>query len=971
MRVSWAYLVALVAVALSVPGILLGLRQRHLRGLALRRLASSRAETLAAVGAIGLSVSLFVAAFLIAESLGASIAALADSRLGPVDVSITLRGPAARAGASEIRSALEGLGGNGSTIVRAVQVTVVTAGAGEDSDPPGSVLAEPRAVAFDYRYEELSSFALGRPTGLPPRGPAEGEIYVSRDLARTLGLGEGSEVSLIVGGRKDEFRVQAVLPPQGLSGYWEDADAPPLSVFVPSGYLEEIPAVTEVLVNVGTPDGVSPEEARDRAEAVLTPLKDVFDSLTERGTRPAIRYRKADLLGASRAIEGTQTSQLIELGSFAFLSALGLLSTVLYLTISERKRLSGILRAVGMRRRDVLAVHQLSSLAMCVPGLVLGVVLGVGVARVAVWVAGEAISLRLGAFEPVLSVPLWVLVSATATGVAVTSLFSAVVAGIELSSYPAESISGRERPLGLPRVILLGAGAFLAAFGAIATLVDWRSKNPTFIFLGPPIAAAGVATVAMATPLRRVVGGLAGAFTAIWIIYVEVVYGGGLAPPEFRALPIVVAAALLAGTVGTLAATLGPAEAIIRRLLDASDRTYVGLRTAVRDLAVRRGATWFVVQTSAAAVAVLAMVLGVFALESGDVARLERQQLGTWDGVVALRNRGGADSAFKVLEALEASGAGGPEAEAVSLRVGQKFLRVVAGGREVTRVYEIPPEVAAGEGAGFIPLVGRSNRFSSDRDAWESLFDENPPEGRRWVIMSRGAVDLGLVSPASAQLVDPESQKAYGLAGITASNDLIPGVYVSPAAFEEMVKSSESEAVLFKMGRRPQDSRALSTRLQGRLLEDGAAVRIASLVVEERLLVRRFVAAMLQVYLSLGLLVAFAGQAAIVTRAVRARVKSLAVLRATGAARREVFGSVLFEGVVMAAMGATAGTIVGSAVAARLYERGGGGLGPQALLSTAAFLIVGSTVVVALASLLPARSAARTFPASVLRNPDE
>ncbi len=971
MRIPWPYLAALVAVALSAPGILLGLGRCHFRRLAFRRLAISRTETLAAVGAIALSVSLFVAALLIAESLGASIAGLADSRLGPVDVSITLRGPAARTGASEIRSALEGLGGTGSTTVRAVQVTVVRERVDEGSDAAGSVLAEPRAVAFDYRYEELASFALGRPSGLPAEGPPEGGIYVSRDLARTLGLDVGSEVSLIVSGRKEGFRVQAVLPPQGLSGYWEDAEAPVLSVFVPSGYLQELPAVTEVLVNVGTPDGASPDEARARADAVIASLKEVFDSLTERGTRPAIRYRKADLLSASKTIQGAQTSQLIELGSFAFISALGLLSTVLYLAISERKRLGGILRAVGMRRRDVLAVHQLSSLAMCVPGLVLGVALGVGVARVVVWVAGEAISLRLGAFDTVLSVPAWVLVSATAAGVAVTALFSALVAGVELSSYPAESISGRERPLGLPKVFLLGAGTCLVAFGTMATLVDWRSKNPTFIFLGPPIAAAGVATVAMPTSPRRAVGGLAGAFTAIWIIYVEVVHGGGLAPPEFHALPIVIAAALLAGTVATLAAALGPAEAMIRRLLDATDRGYVGLRTALRDLAERRGATWFVVQTSAAAVAVLAMVLGVFALESGDAARLQRQQLGTWDGAVALRNREGADSAVRVLEALEASGAGGPEAKAVSLRVGQKFLRVVAGGREVARVYEIPREVAAGEGAGFIPLVGRSNRFSSDLEAWEALFDENPPEGRRWVIMSSGAVDLGLVSPASAQLVDPESQKVYGLAGVTARNDVIPGVYVSPTAFKEMVSSSESETVLFRLGRRPQDLRGLSARLQGRLLVDGAEVRIASLFVEQRLLVRRFVAAMLQAYLSLGLLVAFAAQAAIVTRAVRARVKSLAILRATGAARREVFGSVLMEGVAMAAMGATAGTLVGSAVAARLYERGGGGLGPRALLSTAALLVVGSTVVVALASLLPARSAARTFPASVLRNPDE
>lgn len=923
---------------------------------------------------MALAVGALIAALVIGESLGASLRDLERSRLGPIDVSVGLRGPAAVEGAREIREALSQHPGVTATTLRALQVTAVsgldpTGGNTEDSRPVAGRLAEPSAVAFDYRYEELGPFSRGIPYGLPASGPTAGSVFVSGDLARVLDVSKGDEIALIVGTTAERFRVEAILEPEGISGYGESLEKPILSVFLPEGYLDEIPAVTEVLISVGTPRGASFDDARAKAEDEISGLRPVFDSLAARGTRPVVRLLKADLIRAAKRIANAQTSQMIQLGSFSLLSALGLLATVLYLVLSERRRLSGVLLAAGMRRREIAAANDVHGLAVAVPGIAGGLVLGVAVAWVAVIYAGGAVGRQIGGFRSVVSVPFSIVGSTGGAGILVTALFIRASSMVLLSSYPAELISGRERPLRLPGIAVLGGGLGLIAFGVATAAADLRVHNPTFSFLGPPLAAAGAALLALPTRFRRLIGGLAGVFVVGWIAYLERSQGATLQPPEFRALPVVVAAALLGGAVAALVAGVGPAESTVRRILDAAGWRMVGLRTAMRSLEERRGAVWFVVQTSAAAVAVLAMVLGVFVLERSDFERLERGQLGEWSGAVALRAPGVEDPGALVKRTLQDLGFDS-EADVATLRSIQKFVRVVAGGRGLTRIYEVPEAVGSRSG-GFIPLIGRNARFASDAEAWKALFDENPPEGRRWVIMSEGAVDLGNVSPASAVLADPESQKNYMLAGITAKNDIIPGVYAAPGAVDAGSGSYQPSTVVFRVQMRTDSPSRLAAELQGRLLAYGASVTLSSEVVMERLEVRRLVSFMLRIFLSLGLVVAVAAQAAVITRAVRARTRSLAVLRALGAPSGVIFRSVAVEGLSMALLGSVAGSLVGSAVALRIYSRTGGSASVLGIASTAALLVALSTAVVGLASLLPARMAARTYPAQTLRNPEE
>jgi ABC-type antimicrobial peptide transport system permease subunit len=943
--------------------------------LGLRRLRITKIETVSAVGAVGLSVSLVFGALIIGDSVGASLRNLERTRLGPVDAAITLRGPAARDGAKEIRSALAEVPGVSTTTLRAVQVSAVvpaervTGDTGIDRSGE-SVAAEPRTIAYDFRYEELPGFSQGVGYGLPDSGPSAGRIFLSSDLAKRLGVGQGDAIGLVIGARRDRFEIDRVLVPEGLSGYGPDFEKPVLSVFLPEGYLDEIPAVTEVLINVSTPAGISSAEAKSKAESAISTLTPVFSGLTQRGTRPLVRFVKADLLDAASRIGKAQASQMIQLGSFSLLSALGLLATVLYLVLSERRRLFGVMLALGMRRRDIAAANHLSALAVAVPGMAGGLLLGVAVGWASVLIAGRAISHQLGSFTTVLSVPPYMIAVTTGSGILIVGILSRLSSSVVLSSHPSELISGRERPLRVPNVAALGVGLLLCALGATGAAVDLRANNPTFSFLGLPMVAAGVAVVSLPTRLRRPIGGLAGAFTVAWIAYVEGRYGAVLQPPEFQALPVVVAAAALAGSVAALAGCIGPAEMLVSTLLDVAGRGWVALRTALRSLKDRRGAVWFVTQTAAAAVAVLAMVLGVFVLERGDSARLERLQLGSWSGAVTLRVAETQDPTAVVKDALADVGIG-RSSRTARLEAKQKFLRVVAGGRGSTTIYEVPRDIALGDGEGFIPLVGRNSRFSNDAEAWQALFDENPPENRPWVIMSEGAIDLQLVSPASAVLVDPDTGRSYGLAGLTARNEIIPGIYTAAGAISTASEPSAPSTVLVEIPPRSGDLGQIATELQGRLLNEGATVTFSAEVVSDHLRLRRLVSTMLRVFLSLGLVVAMAAQAAVVTRAVRARVRSLAVMRAIGAQKVTIFRSVAIEGLVMALMGSIAGSVVGSAAAMRLYARTGGSVSISKIASTAAILAIVSAATVGIASILPAREASRVYPAAILRNPEE
>lgn len=978
-----AVFVCSVLGSVSVLGAAPALRKPHLRRLAIRQALGTRVESAAAAVAVALAVALVVTAFVTADSIRSSLADLERQRIGPVDVSISLGGIGARDGAKRLAEAATRDSGAAALVVRSLQVSAfypvdgTRGGSDVEVKPDVEVKAEPLTLAFDLDYREAATFGRWYNTGLPDSGPRPGSVFVSTDLARWLGVSEGTTIGLAIGGRERPYVVERVLPRVGLAGYGHEIERPAFNVFLPTGDLEEMPGRVDVLLNAWPLPTGNAEEARRAAEAVIRPIVPVLERLGQEGTTVFVSPRRADLLAAADRIGKRQLSALLQLSAFAVAGALALLVTVTYLALSARRRLVGVLRAMGARRGVMVSVSCTVSLIPAVFGVVVGTGLGVALGSVATRFVAQGTGRILGGIDVSLSIPWAAVVAAGSGAFAVTIGSAACYALVQLTSYPSELISGRERPLAIPSVILVSVGITMLVFGAAAAAVDLRTNQPTYSYLGYPISAGGLALMSLATRLRRTIPALWGLFTVAWIVYIDRAKWQLFSSFAYEGLAFFVAAALISGSIAALAGSTGIVEGFLRRTFDMAGARVIALRAALRSMSDRRTALWLVAQTTAAVVAVLAMVAGYFALESADTATLTRRLLGNWDAVVIFRElpRGASNAEEKVREAAEWVRGAATISSAVST------FRVIAGGRAQTNIYGVPQNVATGsevamasEEGGLLPLVGRNRQFDSDGKAWRALF-ERSPNGRPWAIMSRGAVDLGNVSPASAQLVDIEAGVLLDLAGVAYTNSLLPGIYVSQQTFDELMakrpgSGNTRPVVLVQAKERLADPKSATARLQGALLEDGARVVFAEEEANRQLGTRRAVSASLRVLLYLGVVVALLAQAAMVARAVRIRLRSLAVLKALGATRWMLFRSVMIEGATTAILGATAGAVVGSVIAVRIYATGGGT--PNAAVYYSAISTIAGVVVASLvASLVPALQAARAHPASLLRLPEE
>jgi putative ABC transport system permease protein len=153
-------------------------------------------------------------------------------------------------------------------------------------------------------------------------------------------------------------------------------------------------------------DGVEPADAQAAVEHALrdTPTVDVRDQAA------AAEARSASLDGILSLITAVLLLTVL-------IAMLGITNT-LALSIIERTRELGLLRAIGMTRRQVRAAVRAEALLISVAGLVLGAVLGAGLGAVLVHAMAQGGSLAV-------SIP-----PASIGLVAVTALVVGIVAGL-------------------------------------------------------------------------------------------------------------------------------------------------------------------------------------------------------------------------------------------------------------------------------------------------------------------------------------------------------------------------------------------------------------------------------------------------------------------------------------------------------------------------------------------------------------
>lgn len=191
--------------------------------------------------------------------------------------------------------------------------------------------------------------------GLSALGP--GKILIGEDKAENEGLEVGDKVTLELQGGEQELEVAGML---GTGG------ALPADVLVTLDTLEKGgPQPLDSMVFITAESGADLDQVREGLEAIV-------------GDSPMVTVSDPEALADAQKDQINQVLYLMYglLGLAIVIAVLGIIST-LWLSVIERTREVGLLRAVGLSRAQLRRMIRLEAVVVAVFGALLGLLLGV------------------------------------------------------------------------------------------------------------------------------------------------------------------------------------------------------------------------------------------------------------------------------------------------------------------------------------------------------------------------------------------------------------------------------------------------------------------------------------------------------------------------------------------------------------------------------------------------------------------
>ncbi|MFZ4453438.1 ABC transporter permease [Salibacterium aidingense] len=474
---------------------------------AVRSVLASRGRFLLTGTAIALSVAFLVATLVLSDSMrGRAASDIAEALAGTDAVvqGVSLGEPGGGPG-DPVRSVRQSL--DPDMIERVAEVDGVDEAASQwkdfaklvvDGSPVGTGTASDVGRNW-VANPELNPFRLE--SGRPPT--EVGEVVIDRSIADDAGVAPGDVVQVLTATGMHDATITGIAT-------FASADASPLerTVLLPDGAVADwldTAAPTEVLVDVA--------EGADRTE-VLGRLSALSDAEVVDGP---------DYI---RTMQDAATSPLQFLNVFllafaviAILIGVTIIFNTFTLTVARRRRESGLLRAIGAERRQVLGgvvieaafIGTIATLA----GLVCGVA-GVGALR---WVVGlTGVSLITG---PTIVSPISIAIAAT-VGIGATILSAWIPARRASATPPIEAL---RESAAEPRVVSrarTASGLVLAAAAIIGGAVAVVGSNPVWLMLAvaiiPALVLCGPAIVTAlarwSSPAARRAAGVCGSIAA-------------------------------------------------------------------------------------------------------------------------------------------------------------------------------------------------------------------------------------------------------------------------------------------------------------------------------------------------------------------------------------------------------------------------------------------------------------------------
>lgn len=445
------------------------MRLRSFHGLSLRSLAARRQRTLLTAVGIVLGVGIVFGVITLSDTMSSTFRNLYSRAFGSADLTVTPAGGNGTFGEGRVREIREFPGVGRAAPRLSVPSSLILDRRREDGLP------EVRGMRIFGVEPTTAGLATGftLEDGRYPRRAAE--ITLDSASARSVGVRVGEEVTVGTPDGPRRMRVVGLLRiPGGSFGGLSFGMAPLPWVQRAFGEPGRISGVA-----VDAAEGISPAMLRDRLDRRLG------DGL--RVERSETRTEEV-----TSQLQGFRVSLLFFAGTALFVGAF-LVFNALSMTVLERTRELGMLRALGSTRAMVARSVLMEALILGAAGSLAGLLLGYGMAWGLVYLFGRAFTFEI----TTLSVSPFALVSALAVGVAVTALaalYPALRAG-RVSPVEAMRSRGeaapRERRRRAARLVP-GLGLLLAASCGAWTYHLARNLSSS---LDGAVFASGIAAV--------------------------------------------------------------------------------------------------------------------------------------------------------------------------------------------------------------------------------------------------------------------------------------------------------------------------------------------------------------------------------------------------------------------------------------------------------------------------------------------
>jgi putative ABC transport system permease protein len=416
-----------------------------LRSLAIRSLAARRGRTALSVVGIALGIAVLFAALATDAGISASIDRTVRDLVGRADLRVEAFGP--RGLDAEALAAIEAAPGATTVAPALERRTYLVPGAADADAAPPPVTALGIDPTKEPSVRDLSLVA-----GRALAGAEANEALVSQTLAAANGVAVGGTITFQAGdGSPVDVPVVGILAGDGpLVG------AAGRTVVLPLGTMQKLfddPTVTRVDIVAG--EGATPRDVADAIGVALT-------------SQPYVLSSPADVAASLRSSTADFRSTTALIAAVALFVGAFLIFNTLSMTVTERVRELGLLRAAGATRGQLVGFVVVQAVVLGVLGAILGLAAGYVLAEL---MATDLRSIAAIPFERVDPSPASIVaVVAIALGVTVAAAIEpARRAG---SIPPVEALRERIDPSAARRARLRWLVAVFVAVG-IAGLAIW------------------------------------------------------------------------------------------------------------------------------------------------------------------------------------------------------------------------------------------------------------------------------------------------------------------------------------------------------------------------------------------------------------------------------------------------------------------------------------------------------------------